>query len=192
MTYESHGRERGGVCSTYLSDRVNGAGTVPVFFQPAANFKLPTDLATDVIMCGPGTGIAPFRAFLEEREATEAGGRNWLFFGNPHESTDFLYKEQLLQQKEEGVLNRLDLAWSRDGDQKVYVQNKMLEAGAELWEWFQKGAHFYICGDAKRMAKDVDQALHTIAEQHGGLSEDEAKDFINQLKKDKRYQRDVY
>ncbi len=192
VTYESHGRERGGVCSTYLSDRVNGDGTVPVFFQPAAHFKLPTDLATDVIMCGPGTGIAPFRAFLEEREATEAVGRNWLFFGNPHESTDFLYKEQLLQQKEEGVLNRLDLAWSRDGDQKVYVQDKMLEAGAELWEWFQKGAHFYICGDAKRMAKDVDQALHTIAEQHGGLSEDEAKDFINQLKKDKRYQRDVY
>lgn len=192
VTYESHGRERGGVCSTYLSDRVNGDGTVPVFFQPAAHFKLPTDLGKDVIMCGPGTGIAPFRAFLEEREATDADGRNWLFFGNPHESTDFLYREQLISQKEGGVLDRLDLAWSRDGEEKVYVQNKMLEAGAELWEWFQNGAHFYICGDAKRMAKDVDDALHTIAEQHGGLSEDEAKDYINQLKKDKRYQRDVY
>ncbi len=192
VTYESHGRQRGGVCSTYLSDRVNGDGTVPVYFQPAAHFKLPTDHSADVIMCGPGTGIAPFRAFLEEREATNAKGKNWLFFGNPHEETDFLYREQLLKQHEEGILNRLDLAWSRDGDQKVYVQNKMLENGAELWNWFQGGAHFYICGDAKRMAKDVDDVLHSIAQQDGGLSDEEAKDYINQLKKDKRYQRDVY
>ncbi|MCG8602724.1 MAG: assimilatory sulfite reductase (NADPH) flavoprotein subunit [Verrucomicrobiales bacterium] len=192
VTYETHGRIREGVCSTYLADRVNGDGTVPVFFQPAAHFKLPADLATDVIMCGPGTGIAPFRAFLEEREATKAPGRNWLFFGNPHEQTDFLYREQLLGQQEKGILNRLDLAWSRDGDSKVYVQDKMRESGEELWNWLNGGAHFYVCGDAKRMAKDVDAALHHIAATHGGLGEDGAKDFINQLKKEKRYQRDVY
>ncbi len=192
VTYESHGRQRGGVCSTYLSDRVNSGETTPIFFQPAAHFKLPTDLSTDVIMCGPGTGIAPFRAFIEEREATNAEGKNWLFFGNPHEETDFLYREQLQAQSEAGVLTNLDLAWSRDGEEKVYVQDKMRENGADLWKWFQGGAHFYICGDAKRMAKDVDAVLHGIAEEHGGLSEEAAKDYINQLKKEKRYQRDVY
>ncbi|MEM6279274.1 MAG: assimilatory sulfite reductase (NADPH) flavoprotein subunit [Verrucomicrobiota bacterium] len=192
VTYDTHGRSREGVCSTYLAERVNGDGTVPVFFQPAAHFKLPADLSTDVIMCGPGTGIAPFRAFLEEREATEAAGRNWLFFGNPHESTDFLYRDQLLSQKDKGVLNRLDLAWSRDGAAKVYVQDKMKEEGEELWSWLSGGAHFYVCGDAKRMAKDVDDALHHVAAVHGGLGEEGAADFINQLKKDKRYQRDVY
>ncbi|MEM7602554.1 MAG: sulfite reductase subunit alpha, partial [Verrucomicrobiota bacterium] len=192
VTYNTHGRSREGVCSTYLSDRVNGDGTVPVFFQPAAHFKLPTDTDVDVIMCGPGTGIAPFRAFLEEREATEAKGRNWLFFGNPYESTDFLYRDQLLASQERGTLNRLDLAWSRDGDTKVYVQDKMRESGEELWKWLDGGAHFYVCGDAKRMAKDVDNALHHVAAVHGGLGEDGAKTFIKQLTKDKRYQRDVY
>lgn len=192
VTYDTHGRSREGVCSTYLSDRVNGDGTVPVFFQPAAHFKLPTDTSTDVIMCGPGTGIAPFRAFLEEREATEATGRNWLFFGNPYETTDFLYRDQLLASQEKGTLNRLDLAWSRDGDTKVYVQDKMREQGEELWKWLDGGAHFYVCGDAKRMAKDVDAALHHVAAVHGGLSEEGAKAFMKQLTKDKRYQRDVY
>ncbi|MEM9015739.1 MAG: sulfite reductase subunit alpha [Verrucomicrobiota bacterium] len=192
VTYHTHGRDREGVCSTYLSDRVNGDGTVPVFFQPAPHFKLPTDLSTDVIMCGPGTGIAPFRAFLEEREANEAAGRNWLFFGNPHESTDFLYRDQLLAMQERGTLQQLDLAWSRDGKAKVYVQDKMRDQGEELWKWLDGGAHFYVCGDAKRMAKDVDAALHEVAAVHGGLGEDGAADFIKQLTKEKRYQRDVY
>jgi len=192
VAYDTHGRLREGVCSTYLSNRVGDEDTVPVFFQPAAHFKLPKDLSTDVIMCGPGTGIAPFRAFLEERETTSASGRNWLFFGNPHESTDFLYKEQLLAQQEKGVLNRLDLAWSRDSETKVYVQDKMRENAEQLWNWLKDGAHFYVCGDAKRMAKDVDAALHHAAAIHGDLGDDGAKAYINQLKKDKRYQRDVY
>lgn len=192
VTYHSHGRDREGVCSTYLSDRVNDEETVPVFFQAAAHFKLPTDYSTDVIMCGPGTGIAPFRSFLEERDATDASGRNWLFFGNPHESTDFLYREELESMQCRGRLERLDLAWSRDGETKVYVQDRMREHGEVLWEWLNGGAHFYVCGDAKRMAKDVDAALHHIAAVHGGLGEDGAAEFIKQLKKEKRYQRDVY
>ncbi len=192
VTYESHGRAREGVCSTFLSDRVNDGLNVGVFLQAASHFKLPTDLSTDVIMCGPGTGIAPFRSFLEEREFTKADGRNWLFFGNPHESTDFLYQDQLLGMKDKGVLTRLDLAWSRDGDEKVYVQDRMLQAGEELWQWFESGAHFYICGDAKRMAKDVDDALHTIARRHGNLDEAGAASYIKMLVKEKRYQRDVY
>lgn len=192
VTYDTHGRSREGVCSTYLSNRVGEGETVPVFFQPAAHFKLPKDLSTDVIMCGPGTGIAPFRAFLEEREATSATGKNWLFFGNPHEATDFLYKEQLLAQKEKGVLHRLDLAWSRDSDEKVYVQDKMKEHAGELWNWLEGGAHFYVCGDAKRMAKDVEAALIHTASVHGKLGDEGAREYINQLKKDKRYQRDVY
>ena len=192
VTYETHGRSREGVCSTYLADRVNGDGTVPVFFQPAPHFKLPNDLSTDIIMCGPGTGIAPFRAFLEEREATDSSGRNWLFFGNPHEQTDFLYRDQLLSMRDRGVLQQLDLAWSRDGETKVYVQDKMREQGKSLWEWLEGGAHFYVCGDAKRMAKDVDTALHEIAAVHGGLGEEGATAFLKQLQKEKRYQRDVY
>lgn len=192
VAYESHGRNREGVCSTYLAERVNGDGTVPVFFQPAPHFKLPDDPDKDIILCGPGTGIAPFRAFLEEREAIGAKGRNWLLFGNPHESSDFLYRDQLLAMKERGVLDRLDLAWSRDGDAKVYVQDKMREAGAELWDWLSAGAHFYVCGDAKRMAKDVDRALHDIAAVHGRLGESGAADFVKRLVKEKRYQRDVY
>jgi sulfite reductase (NADPH) flavoprotein alpha-component len=192
VVYESHGRNREGVCSTYLAERVDGDGTVPVFFQPAPHFKLPEDPGVEIILCGPGTGIAPFRAFLEDREAIGANGRNWLFFGNPHESSDFLYRDQLLAMKERTVLDRLDLAWSRDGEAKVYVQDKMREAGAELWSWLSGGAHFYVCGDAKRMAKDVDRALHDIAAVHGRLGESGAAEFVKRLGKEKRYQRDVY
>jgi len=192
VTYESHGRLREGVCSTCLSDRVAEGETVPIFFQSASHFKLPVDPSKDVIMCGPGTGIAPFRAFLEEREATQATGRNWLFFGNPHEATDFLYSEQLTGMCDRGVLNRLDLAWSRDGDRKVYVQNEMAAAGAELWQWLSAGAHFYVCGDAKHMAKDVDRVLHEIAAVHGGLGEAGAVEFMQTLSREKRYQRDIY
>lgn len=192
VTYEFGGRPRQGVCSTYLADRVNGDGTVPVFLQTAKHFKLPQDLNTPVIMVGPGTGIAPFRAFLEERKATEASGKNWLFFGNPHETTDWLYRDELLSMRDEGILHRLSTAWSRDQASKVYVQDRMRESGAEMWDWLEDGAHLYVCGDAKRMAKDVDQALHALIAEHGGRSEEEAADYVNTLKKAKRYQRDVY
>jgi sulfite reductase (NADPH) flavoprotein alpha-component len=193
VTYDSHGRSRKGVCSTFLSDRVDADSTVPVFLQTAKHFKLPADLTRPVIMVGPGTGIAPFRAFLEEREATNATGGNWLFFGNPHEATDFFYREQFENMQANGVLTNLTTAWSRDQKEKIYVQHKMLEHAAELWQWLDTdGAHFYVCGDAKRMAKDVDDALHQIAMTEGGLTESHAAEFISALKKDKRYQRDVY
>jgi sulfite reductase (NADPH) flavoprotein alpha-component len=145
-----------------------------------------------MIMVGPGTGIAPFRAFLEERQAVGAKGRHWLFFGDQRRDTDFLYEEQLKAWLKDGHLTRLDLAFSRDQAEKVYVQNRMRENAAELWSWLEAGAHFYVCGDASRMAKDVDAALHTIVETVGGRSGDDAKAYVAKLKSDKRYQRDVY
>lgn len=190
--YEAHGRKRYGVCSTFLADRVYPEGEVKVFLQQAKHFKLPEDTARPVIMVGPGTGIAPFRAFLEERQATAATGPNWLFFGNPHEAEDFLYQEQFRQMQEQGILTRLDTAWSRDQEEKIYVQDRMIEAGAELWKWLQEGAHFYVCGDAKRMAKDVDDALHAVIAEHGGMSQTDAAAYVSEMKKAKRYQRDVY
>jgi sulfite reductase (NADPH) flavoprotein alpha-component len=163
-----------------------------VFVHNNKAFRLPSDLSKDVIMVGPGTGVAPFRAFLEERKATEASGRNWLFFGNPHAATDFIYEEEITQMQKEGVLNNLSLAFSRDQAEKVYVQDLMLESGKEFWDWLDGGGHFYVCGDASRMAKDVDKALHTIAMEHGGLSEEDAIAYFKELKKEKRYARDVY
>lgn len=192
VAYEAHGRGRRGVCSTFLSDRISPDDPLPIFFQPSAHFRLPEDPDKDIILCGPGTGIAPFRAFLEEREATGARGRNWLLFGNPHEATDFLYRDEILAMRGRGLLARLDLAWSRDGETKVYVQDKMREAGAELWRWLEGGAHFYVCGDAKRMAKDVDRALHEIAAEQGALGGEGAAEFVKRLGREKRYQRDVY
>ena len=159
MRYESHGRLRKGVCSTFLADRASDA-PVPVFVQASHGFKLPTDGSVPVIMVGPGTGIAPFRAFLQERHATKAPGKNWLFFGDQKRTSDFLYREQLEAWLADGHLSRLDLAFSRDQAEKIYVQQRMIEAGVELWSWLQAGAHFYVCGDASRMAKDVDAALH--------------------------------
>ena len=191
VRYESHGRQRGGVCSTYFSDRM-GDSAPGVFVHHNKAFRLPEDLNKDVIMVGPGTGIAPFRAFLEERKATKAPGRNWLFFGNPHAATDFIYEEEITAMQKEGVINKLDLAFSRDQADKIYVQDRMLESGAELWSWLQDGGYFYVCGDASRMAKDVDNALHKIAQDHGGLTEEAAIDYFKQLKKEKRYARDVY
>ncbi|MGJ8695225.1 MAG: diflavin oxidoreductase [Verrucomicrobiaceae bacterium] len=191
VRYNSHDRDRGGVCSTFLSDRM-GDVAPGVFVHHNKAFRLPEDLKKDVIMVGPGTGIAPFRAFLEEREATKATGRNWLFFGNPYAATDFIYEEEITRMQKDGVINKLSLAFSRDQAEKIYVQDRMLESGAELWEWLQGGGYFYVCGDASRMAKDVDKALHTIAKTHGGLSEEEAVDYFKQLKKEKRYARDVY
>ena len=191
VRYNSHGRDRGGVCSTYLADRVSDV-SAGVFVHNNKAFRLPEDLSKDIIMVGPGTGVAPFRAFLEEREATEASGRNWLFFGNPYRSTDFIYEEQINGWVDNKTLDRLDLAFSRDQDHKIYVQDKMLEAGEEIWSWLQGGGYFYVCGDASHMAKDVDKALHTIAQTHGGMSEEKAVNYFKELKKEKRYARDVY
>jgi sulfite reductase (NADPH) flavoprotein alpha-component len=192
VRYESHGRARNGVASTFLADRVGDAEFVKVFVQPSHGFKPPDHGDVPMIMVGPGTGIAPFRAFLEERQATGAKGRNWLFFGDQKRDTDFLYDELLTGWQQSGFLTRLDLAFSRDQEQKVYVQDRMMENAVELWSWLEAGAHFYVCGDASRMAKDVDAALHRIVETAGGKSVDEAKAYVAKLKSDKRYQRDVY
>jgi sulfite reductase (NADPH) flavoprotein alpha-component len=190
VRYESFGRKRKGVCSTFLADRANGQ--VPVFTHVAKGFRLPASGDTPIIMVGPGTGIAPFRAFLHDRKAKGAKGRNWLFFGDQKASTDFLYREELDVMLAEGHLTRLSTAFSRDQTEKIYVQHRMLEAAGELWAWLEDGAHFYVCGDASRMAKDVDAALHKVIETAGGRSADEAAEYVSQLKSAKRYQRDVY
>ncbi|GAA5123141.1 flavodoxin domain-containing protein [Luteolibacter yonseiensis] len=192
VRYESFGRKRGGICSTFLADRLTGGEKPRVYVHGNNAFRLPADTATDVIMCGPGTGIAPFRAFLEDRKATAATGRNWLFFGNPHQATDYLYQDEIESYIADGTLTKFDAAWSRDQKEKLYVQHLMVRNGAELWAWLSKGAAFYVCGDASRMAKDVDAALHKVAEEHGNLTAEEATAFISQLKKEKRYLRDVY
>jgi len=192
VRFEIHGRRRKGVCSTFLPERGMSAGTVPVFVHPNKAFRPPANGDTPIIMIGPGTGIAPFRAFLEERQATGAKGRNWLFFGDQRETTDFLYKDELVAVKEAGLLTRLDLAWSRDQAGKVYVQNRMIDAAAELWSWLEDGAHVYVCGDASRMAKDVDAALHQVIETAGGKPAETAAEYVQQLRSAKRYQRDVY
>jgi sulfite reductase (NADPH) flavoprotein alpha-component len=163
-----------------------------VFVHQSPRFRLPADLNAPIIMVGPGTGIAPFIAFLQEREAAGAKGRNWLLFGNQYIDLDFLYREQLDQWAEGGLITRLDLAFSRDSAQKLYVQHRMLQNGAELWAWLEAGAYFYVCGDAKRMAPDVDEALVEIARDHGRLSPADAKAYVAKLAKDKRYLRDVY
>jgi sulfite reductase (NADPH) flavoprotein alpha-component len=192
VRYESHGRGRKGVASTFLADRVGDADFVKVFVQPSHGFRPPSDGTRPMIMVGPGTGIAPFRAFLEERQAIAAQGRNWLFFGDQKRDTDFLYWEQLGNWQKEGHLTRLDLAFSRDHAEKFYVQHRMLENAGELWAWLQEGGHFYVCGDASRMAKDVDAALHKVVESAGGKSPEEAKAYVAAMKTEKRYQRDVY
>ncbi len=192
VRYHSNFRDRGGVCSTFISDRSEGVHP-GVFVHSNKAFRLPLEGDIPVIMVGPGTGIAPFRAFLEERKVSKAKGANWLFFGNPHEAEDYLYKEELEQMQKEGILTKLDLAFSRDQAEKIYVQNRMIENGAELWKWLSvDNGSFYVCGDASRMAKDVDAALHTIAQEHGKLSEEAAKEFYLNLKREKRYCRDVY
>ena len=192
VRYETHGRKRGGICSTFLSDRLNSETKPGVYLHHNNAFRLPENGDVPVIMVGPGTGIAPFRAFLEERKATESKGKNWLFFGNPHQESDYLYKDELESYMADGTLGKLDLAWSRDQKEKVYVQNLMVNEGAELWKWLEDGAAFYVCGDASRMAKDVDKALLTLIQENGGKSEEEAVAYVAQLKKDKRYLRDVY
>ena len=190
VRYDSYGRKREGVCSSYLADRVGES--IPCYFHPNKNFKLPEDSTTPVIMVGPGTGIAPFRAFIEERRAIGAGGKNWLFFGDRSSKTDYLYGDEWEQYRKDGLLTDLDLAWSRDQAEKEYVQHKMLAKGKELFSWLQEGATFYVCGDASRMAKDVDSALRQIAQSEGTMSEDDANAWVKSLQKEKRYLKDVY
>jgi sulfite reductase (NADPH) flavoprotein alpha-component len=192
VRYDIVGRRRLGVASTFLADRV-GAGTpVKAYIQKAHGFALPKDGAVPIIMVGPGTGVAPFRSFLWHRKATSATGRAWLFFGHQHEATDFYYRDEFAQMLAGKTLTRLSTAWSRDGAAKVYVQDRMREAGPELWSWLKDGAHFYVCGDAQRMAKDVESALVEISVKGGQMNEAAARDFIAELKATGRYQADVY
>ena len=192
IRYESHGRVRKGVASSFLAERANDA-PVPVFPSVAKHFHLPGNPDTPIIMVGPGTGIAPFRAYLQERQALGAKGKNWLFFGSQHEKCDFAYGEEFEEFKKEGILTRLDCAWSRDQPKKIYVQHRIMENAAEIWKWLDaEGAHFFVCGDARRMAKDVDATLRKIVQEQGGKSVDEANEYVEKLKSDKRYKRDVY
>ena len=192
VRYHSGGRERKGVCSTYLAERVRRGEKPAIFISPNKAFRVPANGNAPLIMVGPGTGIAPFRAFLQERQSTGAEGKNWLFFGDQHQEHDYIYEDELNGWQQSGLLTHLDLAFSRDQEEKIYVQNRMLEKGAELYAWLQDGAYFYVCGDASRMAKDVDAALYEVVRQFGGLSSERAAAYIDQLKKDKRYLRDVY
>jgi sulfite reductase (NADPH) flavoprotein alpha-component len=183
--------KRKGVASTFLADRA-GSGEVPVFVQTAKHFRPPADGDLPMIMVGPGTGVAPFRGFLHERRARGDTGRNWLFFGEQRAATDFYYREELEAMQQDGLLTKLSLAFSRDQAEKIYVQDRIGEQGAELWRWLEEGAHFYVCGDASRMAKDVDAALKRVVQTHGAMDGDAAADYVGRLVRDKRYVRDVY
>ena len=192
VQYESHGRLRKGVCSSFLAERADDV-PVPVFPAAAKHFHLPEDPDTPIIMIGPGTGVAPFRAYLQERQVTGAKGKNWLFFGAQHESCDFAYGDEFNALVQDGFLTRFDCAWSRDQAQKVYVQHKMTENAAEIWKWLDgEGAHFFVCGDARRMAKDVDATLKNIVQKQGGKTIEQANEYVEKLKNEKRYKRDVY
>ena len=192
VRYDTHGRERKGVCSTYLADLVKSGDPVQVFVQPNKNFRLPADGSTPVIMVGPGTGVAPFRAFVEHRAALGSPGKNWLFFGDQHYTYDFLYQLEWQDFLKDGALTRLDVAFSRDQPEKVYVQDRMIQQAKELYQWLEEGAHFYVCGDANRMAHDVHEALISVVENQAGISREAAEVYVEDLKKTKRYQRDVY
>lgn len=192
VRYEIEGRARAGGASSFLADRVEEDGEVRVFIEHNDNFRLPANPETPVIMIGPGTGIAPFRAFMQQRAADGAQGKNWLFFGNPHFTEDFLYQVEWQSYVKEGLLTRIDLAWSRDQQQKVYVQDKLREQGAELWRWINDGAHIYVCGDANRMAKDVEHTLLEVIAEYGAMDAEAADEFLSELRVKRRYQRDVY
>ncbi len=192
VRYEARGRERYGVCSVHLAERIEAGDTLPIYIQHNPNFKLPENPDTPIIMVGPGTGVAPFRSFLGEREETGAEGKSWLFYGDQHFSTDFLYQTEWQRWLKDGVLTKMDVAFSRDTEQKVYVQHRMLEHSKELYQWLQEGASVYVCGDEKKMAHDVHSALATILEQEGGLTPEQAAEYLTRLQQDKRYQRDVY
>lgn len=192
VRYRAEGRERGGVCSTYLADRVEAGQSAGIFVSPNKAFRVPQDNDAPMIMVGPGTGIAPFRAFLQERQARGANGKNWLFFGDQHRQSDFIYENELGDMSRDSVLTRLDLAFSRDQAEKIYVQTRMRQNGKALYQWLEEGGYFYVCGDATRMAKDVDDALHSIVSDEAGISAEAASEYVNRLKREKRYLRDVY
>jgi sulfite reductase (NADPH) flavoprotein alpha-component len=195
VRYETHGRAKKGLASGFFADHSDMfVKNIPVYVQESRTFRLPKDGSADIIMCGPGVGLAPFRAFLEQRILDGATGRNWLFFGEQHEATDFLYGHQLMDYHRQGKLHRFDLAFSRDQSYRIYVQHRMMEAAKELWSWLQRGAYFYVCGDARHMAKDVHQALIDIAQKEGGLSAEAAAEYVGVtlMKTEKRYLRDVY
>ncbi|WP_405078456.1 NADPH-dependent assimilatory sulfite reductase flavoprotein subunit [Pectobacterium carotovorum] len=192
VRYEYEGRERAGGASSYLADRLSEDDEIRVFIEHNDNFRLPANSDAPVIMIGPGTGIAPFRAFMQQRDADGAEGKNWLFFGNPHFTEDFLYQVEWQRYVKDGLLTNIDLAWSRDQAHKVYVQDKLREKGAEVWRWIQDGAHLYVCGDANRMAKDVERALLDVIVEHGGMDSEQADEFLSDLRLERRYQRDVY
>ncbi|EAA8471391.1 NADPH-dependent assimilatory sulfite reductase flavoprotein subunit [Salmonella enterica] len=192
VRYDIEGRARAGGASSFLADRVEEEGEVRVFIEHNDNFRLPANPQTPVIMIGPGTGIAPFRAFMQQRAAEGAEGKNWLFFGNPHFTEDFLYQVEWQRYVKEGVLSRIDMAWSRDQKEKIYVQDKLREQGAELWRWINDGAHIYVCGDARRMAADVEKAMLEVIAEFGGMDLESADEYLSELRVERRYQRDVY
>ncbi|CEH28692.1 sulfite reductase subunit alpha [Aneurinibacillus migulanus] len=192
VRYMAHGRERKGVCSVLCAERLQEGDTLPVFIQQNKHFNLPESQDKDIIMVGPGTGIAPFRSFIQERAVNEATGRSWLFFGDQHVASDFLYQNELEKYQKDGVLTRLETAFSRDTAQKVYVQHKMLENSKELFEWIENGAYFYVCGDKQYMAKDVHNTLINIIEKEGVMTREAAEAYLNDMQKQGRYQRDVY
>jgi len=192
VRYSAHGRERKGVCSILCAERLQEGDTLPVFIQPNNHFKLPDYPDQDIIMVGPGTGIAPFRSFLQERAVNKGTGRSWLFFGDQHAASDFLYRNELEKLLHEGVLSKLEVAFSRDTVQKVYVQHKMLANSKELFEWLEHGAHFYVCGDMEHMATDVHNTLIAILEKEGMMARETAETYLNDMQKQGRYQRDVY
>lgn len=192
VRYEHNGKARAGGASSYLADRVGEDETVRVFIEHNNNFRLPSDPQKPIIMIGSGTGIAPFRAFVQQRAADEAEGKNWLIFGNQHFTKDFLYQTEWQQFQKDGYLHKYSFAWSRDQAEKIYVQDKIREEAEAIWQWLQDGAYIYVCGDASRMAKDVDKALLDVIEQQGGFSREEAEEYVDHLREEKRYQRDVY
>lgn len=192
VRYDGARKQRKGVASSFLTEHMQAGNSAPIFIQKSAHFRLPTDGNRPIIMVGPGTGIAPFRGFLHERRAKGDSGKNWLFFGEQHRDSDFYYREELEAFQKDGFLNRLDLAFSRDGSKKVYVQDRMREQGAGLWAWLEADAIFYVCGDANHMAKDVEAVLKEVISKHGGKTAAQANDYLTAMKWDKRYRRDVY
>jgi sulfite reductase (NADPH) flavoprotein alpha-component len=192
VRFESHGRKRKGVASTFVAERMAEGDSIPIYVEANRNFKLPADAATPIIMVGPGTGVAPFRAFMQEREAIGARGRNWLFFGDRHFTTDFLYQREWQHYLKDGILTRMNVAFSRDRADKVYVQHRMMDEARDLYTWLQEGAHFYVCGDAEHMARDVHRTLTEIVAEQGNLSSERATEYVQDLQRARRYQRDVY
>jgi len=192
VRYQAHGRDKEGLCSSFLADQIQEDDKIKVFIDPNSRFKLPEDASKPIIMVGPGTGVAPFRSFIQQRDTQENAGKSWLFFGDRNFTSDFLYQTEWLQYRKEGLLTQADIAFSRDQKEKIYVQHKMLEKGNELFQWLEEGAHFYVCGDKDRMAKDVEKALNKVVQEHGQMTEDQAKEYVKQLRKAGKYQTDVY